>query len=111
MSHRALFFLLCVIPCVACSGQSIVAERKAYWEKVVLNEIPVGTSREALDAWTRSRSLSVVEGGQPSTLIIGLETLPMSTAVCKGFGISLWVKTAANGAIAKEAVRSIGNCL
>ena len=92
------------------TGRNLVAERKAYWEKTVRAEIPAGASEAVLTSWARGRSL-VVDSPSVSTRLIGLEYVPVSSPICKGFGISLDVTIANDGTISNEVVKSLGNCL
>jgi len=96
----------------SCSMQyNHVAERKQYWENVVHAQIPVGTSYEDLQRWANSRQLDLVQGQSADTMIAGLESVPVNDLACKGFGISLQLTFDANRSIARETVRSLGDCL
>jgi hypothetical protein len=111
MRHHTIAVLLCLLPGLSICGPNVVADRKAYWGKIVSAEVPVGTSEANLISWARGRSLDIVTGAAPTTRVIGLEYVPVSSSICKGFGISLEVTIAPAGTISKEVVRSLGNCV
>ena len=112
MRHHTVFLLfLCVLPALAICGSNSVADRKAYWERTIGVEVPVGTTEVNLISWARGRSLNIVSGSAPTTRVIGLEYVPVSSMFCKGFGISLEVTITPTGNISGEVVRSLGICL
>jgi hypothetical protein len=111
MRYRTLTLILVAFSGYCFADADPVAERKAYWERIVRTEVPVGTPEAALIKWAHGRSLSVVAGSSASARVIGLETVPVRSLVCKEFGISLDVTIGSSGTISSEEVKTLGVCL
>jgi hypothetical protein len=109
--YRFITLIVFLLPGLSSAEPNPVAERKAYWEKTVRTEIPLGTPEAALFAWARRRSLSVLVGSSASARLIGLETVPVRDLECKEFGISLDITIGPDDTITSETVKSLGICL
>jgi hypothetical protein len=71
--YTVVFFFFCLLPGFAICGSNSVADRKAYWEHTIGDEVPLGTSEVSLISWARGGSLNIVTGSAPTTRVIGLE--------------------------------------
>ena len=101
---------LCLLAACASAGNN-VQERKAYWERTVRLEVPVGTSRDAVVRWATGRSINLTYAPESHELHGPLEYVQVNDWVCKGWSLTLVVTLNSADTIASESVKTYGNCL
>jgi hypothetical protein len=104
--------MLCSLVLASCaSSGNKVQERKAYWERTVRLEIPPGTSKDALNKWATSRSITLAYAADRRELHGPLYYIETNDWVCKGWGLTLVITLDSNETVASETVKTYGHCL
>ena len=114
--------LLPLLLMVGCSSSrhNLLAERTIYWQQSIQSEIPVGSKLNAVQDWARVKSLTLTDMHGSSLALkdppgiafaIGLESVPVSSLFCKGFGLSLFLRFTQDGVVSSEEINTFGNCV
>jgi hypothetical protein len=109
---RTVSAAVLVASLVACTtAHNRVHERQVYWQEVMHSEVPVGSTRDALLAWANGRSIRLSDPDAAGRVYAGVEYIETHEWVCRGWSVTLEFILSSDGSVAKETVRTLGNCV
>ena len=96
------------------TGGVDVAAKKAHWQSIIDKEIPIGSTRQAIEAWGKSRGLTFQDTAKvsdmPLTLFAEVERAPADGVVCKEWQFNVMITLSPEGRSRQQHVSGAGTC-
>jgi len=109
----SLFAALVATGCLRTGGVDVAA-KKAHWQSIIDKEIPIGSTRQAIEAWGKSRGLTFGDTAKvsdmPLTLFAEVERVPADGVVCKEWQFNVMITLSREGRSTEQHVSGAGTC-
>lgn len=91
-----------------------VAGKKRYWQEIIDKEIPVGSTRDDIEAWAASRGFAFVDTAKlkhmPLTLSTEVERAPADGATCVHWQFNAMITLGPDQKSVKQYISAAGTC-
>jgi hypothetical protein len=116
MRTRIVLLLAFALLAQACdrTGGVDVGAKRAHWQQIIDNEIPVGSTRQDIEAWGKARGLTFEDTAKlkdmPLTLFAEVERAPADGVTCKHWQFNAMITLGPEGKSTNQHISAAGTC-